>query len=84
MTARAPKPPPVEDDPVLRAIARAPIVPWTEEEDRALEEAERAVLASGDSGRTYTHDELVASLCAHHGVTREAWDAAAADNSAAE
>ena len=80
MTARVPSLPPVEDDPVLRAIARAPIVPWTEEEDRALEDAQRAALASGEPGRTLTHDELLTSLCAHHGVTREAWDAAGDDD----
>jgi hypothetical protein len=71
--------PPAEDDPVLRAIARAPIVPWTAEEDRALDDAQRAAIATGEKGRTLTYDELAASLRAHHGVTREEWHAAATD-----
>jgi hypothetical protein len=77
MTARAPRPVPPAEDPVLRAIARAPIVPFTEDEERMLEEAEAETHRRG--GRTVSHDELVAALRAHHGVTPEEWDAASDD-----
>jgi hypothetical protein len=75
MVARAASYPLLDDDPVTRAIARAAIETDPVEIAAAIE-AERAFLAPGGAvGPTLTHDELVTSLCAHHGITREEWDA---------
>jgi hypothetical protein len=75
MTARAPRVAPPEEDPVLRAFERA----RTETDPKeilAAVEAERAFLASGGSAPgARTHEELVAAICAHHGITLEEWAA---------
>lgn len=54
-------------DPVLLAIARAPVEPWTAEEARAVEEARR------EGGAIVAHDDLGHRLCTHFGVTAEQW-----------
>ena len=75
MTARAPSFPPVADDAVLRAFARAPLSDdvYTPEQ---LQEIEAAEAEGRPGGPSHTHEEVIAAACAHFGVTREAWDAA--------
>jgi hypothetical protein len=59
---------PATVDPALDAIARAPISPFTEEEDLMLNDAE-------DSGYL-SHEEFVANVCAERGLTPAQWGAA--------
>lgn len=54
-------------DPVLLAIARAPVEPWTAEEAHAVEEARR------EGAPVVAHGELGPRLCAHFGVTADQW-----------
>jgi predicted nucleic acid-binding protein len=78
MTARAPAFLPVENDPVLRTLARAPIGEPETPEERAAVAAAKAEM--GHSPRLLTRDALVASLCAHHGITPEEWATAGLDS----
>ncbi len=55
---------------VLRAIARAPIAPWTEEEEQLVAEAQAEEEPSAGS------DEVVARLQDHFHVTAADWAAA--------
>jgi hypothetical protein len=59
---------PFDDDPVLLALARAPLGdPETPEERTAVDEA-RADMATG--GRRMTHEQVIASARAHYAATR--------------
>jgi hypothetical protein len=80
MTARAPHAPSVEDDPVLRAFARAPLSDdaLTPEQLQEIQDAEREARANG---KVHTHEEVIAAACAHFGVTRSQWDAGGGDSS---